>query len=132
MNECFITFPRGVIVNPPYNGLKFFLKEHSNSYPLTFFMRYAVRGALYQTPQVSICAMVIEKGRVNSNFVNSFNIHKVENISENSLDLIHHLHLQGKFQLLTEKLTWGNLIRQNIAGWCQQTYCFQKFVDIAD
>ena len=31
---------------------------------------------------------------------------KVENISEDSLDLIHHL--QGKFQLLTEKLTWGN------------------------
>ena len=21
------------------------------------------------------------------------------------------------------------VIRQNIAGWCQQTYCFQKFVD---
>ena len=22
------------------------------------------------------------------------------------------------------------MIRQNIAGWCQQTFCFQKFVDI--
>ena len=27
---------------------------------------------------------------------------------------------------------WESLlevIRQNIAGWCQQTFCFQKFVD---
>ena len=50
MNECFITFPRGVIVNPPLNGMTFFLKEHSDCYPLTFFMRYTVRAALYQTP----------------------------------------------------------------------------------
>ena len=41
----------------------------------------------------------------------------------------HHLHLHWKFKLLAGKFTWGE-IRQNIAGWCQQTFCFQKFVDI--
>ena len=40
----------------------------------------------------------------------------------------HHLHLQWKFNLLAGK--WENeVIRQNIAGWCQQTFCIEKFVD---
>ena len=41
----------------------------------------------------------------------------------------HQLHLQWKFKLLAGKFTWGN--KANIAGWCQQTFCFQKFVDNA-
>ena len=34
-----------------------------------------------------------------------------------------------KIQIMGEKFAWG--IKQNIAGHCQQTFCFQKFVDIA-
>ena len=35
-----------------------------------------------------------------------------------------------KIQINGEKV-FVEVIRQNIAGRCQQTFCFQKFVDIA-
>ena len=38
----------------------------------------------------------------------------------------HDLYLQWKFKLLVGKFAWGDW--KNIAGWCQQTFCFQKFV----
>ena len=43
----------------------------------------------------------------------------------------HHLHLQSRFKLLLwwESLLEVILIRHNIAGWCQKSFCFQKFVD---
>ena len=43
--------------------------------------------------------------------------------------LSHHLHLQWKFKSLGGKFTWEK--RHNIAGLCQQFFCFQKFVDNA-
>ena len=36
-------------------------------------------------------------------------------------------HLQWKFKLLVGSLI--EVIKQNIAGWCQQTFCYQNFVD---
>ena len=38
-----------------------------------------------------------------------------------------HLHLQWKFKLWAGKFAWD--VKQNIAGHCQQTFYFQKFVD---
>ena len=34
----------------------------------------------------------------------------------------------AKIQIIGRK-SLLEVIRQNIAGWCQQTFCFQKFVD---
>ena len=36
-----------------------------------------------------------------------------------------------KIQIIVGKVYLLEVIRQNIAGWCQQTFCFQKFVDCA-
>ena len=36
-------------------------------------------------------------------------------------------HLQWKFKLLAGVII--EKIRRNIVGWCQQTFCFQKFLD---
>ena len=45
---------------------------------------------------------------------------KEENISEDSL------HLQWKFELLPESLL--EVIKQNIVGWCQQTFFFKSLL----
>ena len=38
-----------------------------------------------------------------------------------------HLHIPWKFKLY--RVSLREVKRQNIAGWCQQTFCSQKFVD---
>ena len=41
----------------------------------------------------------------------------------------HHLHLQWKFHFVAGKLL--EVMRQNFAGWCQQTFYLPRFVDNA-
>ena len=59
---------------------------------------------------------------------------KVEKIYEDGLDLIPSPSPSVKIQIIGGKVYLRYIIRQNIAirggtGCCQQTYCFQKFVD---
>ena len=50
---------------------------------------------------------------------------KGENVLKGSLDLITSPSPSLKIQIIGRKL----YLRQNIVRWCQQTFCFQKFVD---
>ena len=59
-----------------------------------------------------------------------FFISKVEQILKGSLDLIPSPSLSVKIQIYRRK-SLLEVIRQNIAGCCQQTFCYQKFVDNA-
>ena len=54
---------------------------------------------------------------------------KVEKILEDILFRSHHLYLQENSNHWRESLL--EVLRQKIAGWCQQSFCFQKFVDKA-
>ena len=55
---------------------------------------------------------------------------KVEKIKEDRLDSIPSPSTSVKIQIIGGK-SLLEVIRQNIAGWCQQTFCFEKFVDNA-
>ena len=54
---------------------------------------------------------------------------KVENFLKGSLDLIPSPSPSMKIQIMRQESLIA-VQRQNIAGCCQQAFCFQKFVDI--
>ena len=62
--------------------------------------------------------------------MNPFMILKVERVLKGSLDSIPSPSPSVKIQNYRQE-SLLEVMRQNIAGWCQQTFCFQKFVDYA-